>query len=188
MKKTKSITIELMQFPQDKREIAAWETEFGGKPEFESIQKFILEDQTYFGLNEVIETNYEIYPIGTNEQMLSLVAKENEKVIAWILVDVFDLQADRPQLFIPYICLHPLYQNKGYGTEILKELLLSPEKYFGANPCYFFAKIDKTNIASQCLFKKFGFDITPITHTDFVSAHTEEPKLISSKIPSSLGE
>ena len=188
MKKTKPITIELMKFPQDKREIAAWETEFGGKPEFESIQKYILENHIYYGLDEVIETNYEIYPIGSSEKLLSLVAKEKNKVIAWILADAFDLNTDYPQLFIPYICLHPLYQNKGYGTEILKELLLSPEKYFETNPKYFFAKIDRTNIASQNLFKKFGFDITPIVNTDFVSAHTDEPKLVSEITPSTLGE
>lgn len=187
MKQTKPITIEPMRFPQDKREIAAWETEFGGKPEFDSIQKYILEGQTYYGLDEVIETNNEIFPIGQNEQLLSLVAKQDKKIIAWILADVFDLQEENPQLFIQYICLHPLYQNKGYGTEILKELLLSPEKYFGAVPRYVFAKIDKTNIASQNLFKSFGFDITPITN-DYVSAHTEEPKLISETKPFGLGE
>ena len=188
MKQVKPITIELMKFPEDKQEIASWETEFGGKPEFDSIHKFILEDQTYYGLDEVIETNYEIYPIGKNEQVLSLVAKEEERIIAWILLDVFDLQEERPQLFIPYICLHPLYQNKGYGSEILKELLLNPEKYFGAVPSYIFAKIDKNNIASQNLFKKFGFELTPITYTSFVSAHTETPRLITEKESSNLGE
>ena len=188
MKQPKSISIEAMKFPQDKKEIANWQSEFCGKPEFESIQNYILEHQTYYGLDEVIETNYEIYPIGTSEQLLSLVAKDGDKIIAWILVDVFDLNTDYPQMFIPYICIHPLYQHKGYGTEILKELLLSPEKYFGVTPQYVFAKIDKNNVASQNLFKKFGFDITPITYTDFVSAHTDEPKLLSETNPASLGE
>ena len=188
MKNPKPITIEPMKFPQDKREIASWETEFGSKPEFDSIKTYILENQTYYGLDEVIETNYEISPIGSSEQLLSLVAKDDDKIIAWILLDIFDLNTNYPQMYIPYICIHPLYQNKGYGTEILKELLLSPEKYFGFNPRYIFTKIDKTNIASQNLFKKFGFDFFPIKQTGFVNAYTEEPKLEHNNSPKSFGE
>ena len=186
--KPKPITIIPMNYPPDKYEIGCWEMEYSGTPEFESIQEYILEGHTYFGLHELIDVNYEKVPIGNKERRYSLVAKVKNDIIAFVNLYVFKLDTADPNMFIAHICLHPKFQNKGYGTEILKEILFSPEKYVGVKPSYIFTKIDKDNITSQNLFKKFGFDFSPISFTDWLSAHTYEPRLISDSSPSGLGE
>ena len=179
MKNPKKINIQPMLFPEDKNEIASWQAAYGDTPEFESIQKYILEGQTYYGLNEVIETNYEIMPIGDDERRLAFVAKSNDdEIIAWILVDAFDLNTSMPEMFVQYICIHPLYQNQGYGTEIAKEILLNAKQYIGVKPYAIFSYIHKNNTASMNLFKKFNFSISHM-HGDYSRASSKEPKLMA---------
>ena len=177
-----------MDFINDKNEIANWEFLYGNTPEFDSIREFILEGQTFHGLKEVIYVNSEIYPIGNDERQFSLVAKnENNEVVAWILCDVFNLTTDKPEMYLQYIVIHPMHQHKGYGTQIAKEIFLSPKKYFGVKPTYIFARIDINNISSLALFDKFNFSFTQLDD-GFVDAHTEQPKLINQNIQKSLGE
>lgn len=169
-----------MKFPEDKDEIASWETKFAGSPNFESIKHYILEDETYYGLAEVIETNHEIFPIGEDEKKLALVAKnKSNKIVAWVLLDAYDLTTAKPQLFVQYIVVSPEFQHMGYGTEIAKELFLSPEKYTGTKPYEIFAYIEKTNLPSQSLFSKFNFEFGLISGGQYYRAITKEPKLIN---------
>ena len=174
------IKLTKMQFPEDKLEIASWETQYGNSPEFQSIRHFILEDNTFTGLAEVIETNHEIFPIGEDEKKLAFVAKSGNEIVAWVLLDAFDLSTKKPQMFLQYIVINPMYQHQGYGTEIAKELFLSPEKFIGVKPTEIFATIDSSNAASILLFSKFNFSFIPIDK-DYFQAITKEPKLISSK-------
>lgn len=173
------IKITAMQFPEDKQEIAKWEEEFGSKPEFLSITHFILEDNVFYGLDEVIETNYEIIPIGEDEKKLAFVAKnEDNKIIAWLLMDVFDLTTEEPNLFLQYVVLHPEFQNKGYGTKVLNELFTNIENYVGVKPKKTFCYVHKKNIASRKLFEKFNFNSRECTDT-YLKVQAKEPKLVS---------
>lgn len=172
------ITLLPMQFPEDKDEIASWETKFAGTPNFEAIKHYILEDDTYYGLAEVIETNHEIFHIGEDEKKLALVAKnKSNKIVAWVLLDAYDLTTKKPQLFLQYIVVSPEFQHMGYGTKIAEELFFSPEKYIGTKPYEIFAYIEKTNIASQQLFAKFNFEFGLIAGAQYYRAITKEPKL-----------
>lgn len=140
----KKFDIVPMNLNSDKYEIASWEIDHANTPGFERIKEFILENQTYRGLCEVIETNHELYPIGDDEIKYSYVAKtKNKEIIAWILFDEFDINTTEPELFLQYICIHPLYQNKGYGEAILSEILQNPKKYMAAKPSKVFAYVKK---------------------------------------------
>ena len=188
MKKQKRLSIELMKFPEDKNEIAEWQDKYNDDKDFESIRHYILEDQTYIGLGEVIETNHEIFPIGIDEKKFAFVGKnETGEIVAWSLVDFFDINTDCPEMFIQYIVVHPKHQNKGYGKELASELILNPKKYIGGKPGSFFAYIDKSNESSRALFEKLGFDFKEMT-PKFLRAHTEQPRLESDASAKSFGE
>ncbi len=168
------INIMPMDFPSDKDEIASWQTKFDGTPEFDSIKKYILEGNIYYTLGEVIELNYERIPIGNDEKLLALVAKnETNEIVGFTLICVYDLNTSKPQMFLRYIVINPAYHDKGYGTAIAKELFLSPEKYIGVKPDSIFAYIDKTNYASQHLFQEFNFRFKSINK--FFYAETRYP-------------
>ncbi len=179
MKNKINISIEKMNFPADKEEIAGWEDKYKNDKDFESIAHFILEDQTYMGLGEVIETNHEIFAIGDDEKKYAFVARDkNGEIVAWSLVDFFDITTEKPEMFIQYIVVHPKMQHKGYGEAVAKELILNAKKYLGAEPKNFFAYIDKTNLSSKRLFEKFGFGFRSMNE-QFLKAETNEPKLES---------
>ncbi len=180
----KDFKIVPMKFPDDKESIASWQTSYAGTQEFEDIKKYILEDDYYTNLGEVIEVNHEIFPIGDNEKKLAFVAKNSEnEILAWILLDVFNLNT-HPELFLQYIVINPKFQHQGYGTEIGKEIFLNSEKYIGVKPSEIFAYIDTTNYKSMQLFSKFNFKLKPMADK-FFRAFADQPKLISQ---SSFGE
>ena len=188
MKNELNISIVPMKFPEDKNEIASWEDKYKNDKDFESIAHFILEDQTYVGLGEVIETNHEIFAIGDDEKKYAFSAKnKNGEIVAWSLVDFFDINTDKPEMFIQYIVVHPKMQHKGYGEAVAKELILNAKKYLGGQPKNFFAYIDKTNHSSRRLFEKFGFGFKSMT-AQFLKAETSEPKLESESSPNTFGE
>lgn len=177
----KKINIVPMVFPDDKDEINNWTAKYGNTPEYESIHHFIMEDDTYRGLGEVINTNHEIFAIGDDEKKLAFTAKTNDgEIVAWVLLDVFDLTTPKPEMFLQYIVINPKYQHQGYGTEIAKEIFLSPEKYVGVKPKNIFAYIDTANAASIMLFSKFNFSFVPMANTHFFRAQTTKAKLLNS--------
>ena len=188
MKNELNISIVPMKFPEDKNEIASWEDKYKNDKDFESIAHFILEDQTYVGLGEVIETNHEIFAIGDDERKYAFAAKnESGEIVAWSLVDFFDISTDKPEMFIQYIVVHPKMQHKGYGEAVAKELIFNTKKYDGGQPKNFFAYIDKSNHSSRRLFEKFGFGFKSMT-AQFLKAETNEPKLENESGPNAFGE
>lgn len=177
----KKIKIAPMDFPKDKDEINEWTAKYGKTPEYQSIHHFIMEDDTYRGLGEVINTNHEIFPIGDDEKKLAFTAKTDDgEIVAWVLIDVFDLSTQKPEMFLQYIVINPKYQHQGYGTEIAKEIFLSPEKYVGVKPKNIFAYIDIANAASIMLFSKFNFSFVPMENTHYFRAQTTKAKLLDS--------
>ena len=188
MKKQSKLSITQMNFPADKNEIAEWQNKYQGDKDFESIEHFILEDQTYIGLGEVIETNHEIYAIGDDERKFAFVARdESGEIVAWALVDFFDITTKNPELFIQYIVVHPKHQHKGYGEAVASELIFNSEKYIGGTPKNFFAFVNKKNKPSVALFKKFGFEFAS-KGADYMKAETNQPNLNNETSSKSFGE
>ncbi len=185
MTNTSEIKIEPMKLPEDKDELVSWETKYRGTNDFKSIERYILEfdenskdhnKNSYRGLAEVILVNYERFIIGEDERQFSYVARNRDgKIVAWILLDCFDMTTSSPELFLQYLMIHPKYQHSHIGTQILNEILAKPEKYVGLKPSNFFGYIYKTNIASKALFEKFGFEFKPMDEV-YVKAHTSQPR------------
>lgn len=188
MKKQPLLSLEPMIFPEDKNEIAHWQEKYQGDKDFESIEHFILEDQTFVSLGEVIETNHEIFPIGDDERKYAFIARnESGEIVAWVLVDFFNINSKTPELFLQYIVIHPKHQHKGYGEFILKEMLFNSQKYIGGTPKNFFALIDNRNSASKSLFEKFGFNFSKMS-SHILRAETAQPNLEVATNSNNFGE
>lgn len=183
MAKLEKFTIEPMSLNDDRLEIASWAHRYSDEPGFQGIQKFILENKKYHGLDEVIWNNLMLYPISDDERKYTYVAKiKDGTIIGFVMLDEFDINTTEPELIIQYICLHPHYQHQGYGEAILQEILFHTKKYMPVKPSNTFAYVHKDNIASLALFKKFNFDIgTLLTNSDYHKVQTQEPKLIPSQ-------
>ena len=161
--------------------IKSWEEKFINNPKFEDIKHFILEDNTYYGLDEVILTNYEFFHIGDDEKKYCLSIKNNNEPVGFVLACMFNISKNKPELIIQYLVLNPDYQSLGYGTEVLKELLTNSKEYFSYNPSEVYANIQKENKASLNLFKKFGFSFTKAPF-DYIRVHKTMKTLEEEKI------
>lgn len=140
----------------DIEDIKKWETTYKNDINYLNIVHFILEDNTYYGLDEVILANYELYPIGKDEKKFSFALKDGKTTAGFILAHSFNL-TEEPELFLQYIVLHPEYQHKGYGKQVMQELLNNSEKYVECDPSTIYANIDKKNSDSLHLFESVGF-------------------------------
>ena len=149
-----------MDIKKDKPLIASWERKYFGTEGLKAIRHFVLEDNLYYSLKELIEINYEHYPIGRDEFKKTLVAKTKDgEVAGFIIYDVFNLNHN-PETNLIYIAINPEMQHQGVGTAMMTELFYYFKKYFKCKPTAFITKIDRTNIASQKLCQKFGFRLT----------------------------
>lgn len=176
----KKIKISLMN-DNDREEIVSWQEKYAKTEGFDAIRHYILEDYTYYTLNDVLNINFEHFPIGDDERQFLFVAKnKEEKLVAWLLCDCIDMTCKSPELFIQYVVVHPLHQHEGYGTALANEIILNSEKYIGLKPKKYFAYIDDTNTSSRNLFKKFGFSFRRMTPT-YSRAVTTTPKLENNK-------
>ena len=183
MEKESNINLVPMKFPEDKNEISEWENKYKNTDGMKDIYHYIMKDNIYYGLDEVIETNHEIFPIGDDEKKLALVAKTDTNEIAgWVLLDVYDLNTNDSTMFVQYIVINPAFQHQGIGTKIGKQLFLSPEKYVGVKPGEIFAIIDKSNSASINLFSKFNFKFNG-NDKKYYQAKAFQPKLIKNSEP-----
>lgn len=173
-------TFNLMQFPEDKNEINNWEEIFKQTDGWNNIYQFILEDGLIHDLNELIRTNYEVIPIGYDEIKLALAIKNSEKeIIGFIICQEFNMETQNPELFLQYIVLRPDMQNKKLGQNILKNLPDEVEKITGVKPVSAFSYIERSNKASQAIYLRCGYDLTPIKRAEkyFIAKNTFEKEL-----------
>lgn len=165
-----------MKFPDDKIKIGDWERKYGDSKNFEGIKRYILENDTYLGLEEVIETNHEIFHIGDDEKKLAFVAENKDgEILAWVLLTAFDLKTAEPQMFLQYIVVNPKYQHKGIGTKVANEFFCNTQEYVGVKPTEIFSYIEKTNKPSISLFSKFNFNFSPMQNSNYLKAVSKEP-------------
>ncbi len=161
------VTITPLIFEEELDEIRDWDKEFRGTSKYENFEKFLFENGKILGMAELICTNYEIYPIGNDEIKLILIAKNNSgKIIGFTIQCVFGLETNDPELFLQYIIIHPDFQHKGIGTHILNNISSAIEKVAGKKPKSIFSYINKENIESQNLYKKFGLNFEPVENDD----------------------
>jgi len=139
----------------DLEEIDSWKKTYRDNEEFTKIIYYIMGGMSS-DIKGLLKNLHDKNPIGENELNLVLAAKENDEVVGAIVADMFDRKTKHPELYIHFIFTKPTYQSKGVGKKMLTELFLNLTKYFKTKPQIVFANIDKTNIASQKLFSKFG--------------------------------
>lgn len=176
----KDFTITPLNLEKDLPIISAWDDEFKYDTRYDTIRRFILEDNTYFGIAEVIDVNYEKFPIGNKERSHALTIKnQDNEIMGFLLSIIIDLDTNDPELIIQYIALHPNHQGKGLGKKVIKELLDNSDKYFGTKIKKFFAKVDIDNYASRKMFESLGFELN-YTNTRYLKA--TKSQLISEKI------
>lgn len=157
----KEYQISPINLSSDIAEISNWDIKFQNDPRYDSIKNFILEDNIYYGLGEVIETNYEIFPIGKNERKYALALRNNQEIMGFALAIAIELETPDPELILQYIVLNPDYQHKAIGFKFLNELINNSEKYFDAKFSSVFTRIHNQNTPSLKTFKKLGFTFTP---------------------------
>lgn len=169
----KQFKLEQVNIEVDKPQIANWDNLFKSHKNYASIKKFILEDDLIFGLGEMIDANYERFPIGEDETKNMLVAKTQEnEILGFIILDAFDLNTPNSQLFIQYIVISPKYQHSGYGNEILTELFSNFKKYIKVKPKNIFCYVHNENLASKKLFSKFGFNFVAMKNSNYECGQT----------------
>jgi len=151
----------------DKKELSTWDELYTGKPEYASIEHFILEDHIIYDMEELIETNHELLPIDFYEMKKALAVKsKNNELIGFLLCYGYETDITST-LYLQYIVLSPKKQHKGYGPEILTEFFGNMRKYLGFEPVDVYALVHKENTDSQNLFKRFGFTFS--NRSDFAS-------------------
>ena len=165
------IKIMPLNLETDLLEISSWDDEFYDDHKYDSIKHFILEDNAYIGIGEVIQTNYEKYEIGTNERKFALSIKDDKnKIIGFVLALIDKLKTSSPELLIQYIVIHPNFQGQGIGTQVLTDLIYNPQTYFKTNIGKVFSRIENNNYASRQMFKKLGFNLA-FTNSRFMKAN-----------------
>lgn len=168
MKNFKLIPINL---DADKPQIAKWDSEFTLNPNYSSIYEFVLENGDIRGLSEIIETNYEHFPIGRNERKQILVAKSNEdEILGFIIMSAFDIGTSKPELFLQYVVVNPMYHNQNIGTNMLETLFSNFKNHIEVKPKNIFAYIHKNNMPSQKLFRHFDFTFGDVPKTEYICA------------------
>ena len=176
----KNILITPLDLQEDLPQITGWDSKYKDDPKYKDIKDFIIEGSIHYSIAEVIDLNYEQYPIGNNERKyaFSIKNKENE-VIGFVLCCLFNIQ-EKPELFIQYIVLDPDNQNKGYGQQVLNELLTNSETYMETQPVEAVAYINNKNYHSMGLFLKMGFGLKNM-NADYFKAIKYMPKLNQEK-------
>jgi len=173
----KQIKIDLLNLETELNEIASWDDKFSSSENFRTIRKYVLEDNIYYSLREVINLNYEQYPIGDDEKhFIHSIKNEEDKIIGFIISDIFDIKTN-PTLYIQYIVIHPLYQSLGYGSKALTEFLKNAETYVTAQPRECFARIECSNRDSLSVFEKAGFNFIKEEKSTFLRAKKYFPVL-----------
>lgn len=174
----KNIKITDLNLETDKPAISRWDQTYGDQQEYLTIRRFILEEGIYLGMDELIETNFERIPIGTDEVKKALIVKTDEnEIVGFIICQVYDIKTNSPTMFLQYIVINPEFQQQGYASEIFNTLFDEPKKYLGAKPKEVFAYVHPDNSSSIALFKKYGFDFVSMHPTSYFRAEGNVPAI-----------
>lgn len=178
MEKNEQLQFVEMKFPEDKEQIGIWEQLYKDTEGMKQIEEFILENSLIFNLGKVIETNYEVFPIGDNEIKKAYVAKkEDGEIVSFVIFDVFDMHKKKPTMIIQYVVVNPKYQGRGYGAQTLSTLLHEVKNISGVQPYEFYSYINQKNYNSQKLFLRSGFELNLVRNSEYFRAGATLPML-----------
>lgn len=170
----KEFNIEPLDLDKDIPTIDNWEKEFADTLGMKNIKHFILEDNIYYSLAEVIETNYEKFQINKNEKKYAYVFKNQDgEILGFTLNVIIEAMTPEPELIIQYIVINPKYQGQGIAKKALTTLMNNPQEYYGSEFKSAFSRIDRLNVMSRKLFESLGFNLN-YTNTNYLSATKSE--------------
>jgi ribosomal protein S18 acetylase RimI-like enzyme len=126
-----SFTLQKLNHEEDLPQIDSWSIRYNGDPRFDTIKKYILEDDLFISLSEVIDTNHDKLQIGEDEKHIAFTIKNNKnEILGFVLTAIIDIRTSDTSLVIKYIVINPEYQGQGIGFQALSELINNHKKYF----------------------------------------------------------
>lgn len=181
--KNNELVISEINLPADKEEIMSWESQFGNSRGMTAIEQFVLEYRLIRDMGELIETNYERYPIGENEiKKIFVLRNKSNKIVAFSVIDTYKFEGSDPETFVQYMVVHPKYQHKGYGSILFDEIMEILKNYYKNENIQFFTYIDKRNEPSKAFFTKKGFLIKDVNDPNFQKAWADSRMIEQAKI------
>ena len=148
------ITLDLLT-EADIKEIDGWKKAYKDNDDFTRIIYYIMGGMSS-NIAGLLKDLHDKNPIGQDELNLVLCAKQDGEIVGVIVADMFAKKTPKPELYIHFIFTRPTLQAKGIGKLMLKTFFANLKSYFKTQPKTVFANIDKTNEASQKLFRSFG--------------------------------
>ena len=81
------------------------------------------------------------------------VAKEDREDLFAVLEQMGDYHPGEPHWYLPLIGVDPMYQGKGYGSELLRHVLTDCDR--DGTPAY----LESSNAANIPLYERHGFEV-----------------------------
>ena len=174
----KDLKIVPLDLKTDIPQIAEWETKYKNHKGYKAIEHFILEDNTYYSLAEVIEINHEMYPIGEDERKHALAIKNKENnLVGFVLATIMDKTTPSPCMFLQYVVISPEFQGQGFGKKTVKEITENAEQYFDVPITEFFGYVHNQNYHSMKLMLDLGASLKAMEKSSYYRAIKYMPKL-----------
>ena len=162
-----------------KYRLGLWDRYEGKSVEgYENIKNFL----SYCGVKEHLSDRKDpemdsIFPeyayMSQKQEHHKYVLLEGIKPMGFINFRLDVAKTDKPRMYIQSIAIHPEYQNKGYGTSLMKIILKNPEKYMSHKPKLIYALVDTDNFNCKKLFQKFGKTEVSYSGWDYDYVETE---------------
>ena len=170
----KDLKIVPLDLKTDIPQIAEWETKYKNHKGYKAIEHFILEDNTYYSLAEVIEINHEMYPIGEDERKHALAIKNKENnLVGFVLATIMDKTTPSPCMFLQYVVISPEFQGQGFGKKTVKEMKLP----IGPIMSLIFGYVHNQNYHSMKLMLDLGASLKAMEKSSYYRAIKYMPKL-----------
>ena len=84
----KNILITPLDLQEDLPQIAGWDSKYKDDPKYKDIKEFIIEGSIHYSIAEVIDLNYEQYPIGNNERKYAFSIKDKNFSLPFFNINV----------------------------------------------------------------------------------------------------
>ncbi len=156
-------------------EICRWDEKFWNQPCYNDIQTFIL-----MGGKMTLTTIFDCIKSTKNPNRYCFAIKDDCDEIIGFIVSCLRLKKGKRILEIDFLALHPYFQHKGYGEQVLKEFLSIVQTLFEEMPNEIQAEIARNNYACMRLFKKLGFSFNDAISDFYYIVSLPANKLIKS--------
>ncbi len=151
------IKIVEMDLNMDVEEISAWDEKFWNQPVYQGIQTFILMDSRMS-----LRTIFNCIKSSKNTNRYCFTIKDNSDKIIGFIVSCLRTKRGKRILEIDFLALHPNFEHKGYGEQVLKGFFQIIATQFQEMPNEIQAEVARNNYSCLRLFKKFGFTFSDV--------------------------